>query len=141
MTEENIFETETDLKQVKRAIYRSSAVVFIVLSALCCLAVFISWQTFVFFEIIAAISCAVALVRKQPDYSLRFEGARLFITDKRTGEKFEVFDVAVEDFVISQTKSEVKTDHCSMMIKNTVLAFGGLKKCSEMREYISQNFR
>lgn len=139
--QETVFETETDPKQLKRSVYRSAAVLFIVLSALCCLAFFISWQTFVFFEAVAVISCAVVLVRKQQDYSLRFDGDRLFITDKRTGEKFEVFDVSVDDFVISQTKSEAKTDHCSMMIKNTVFVFGGLKKCSEMREYISQNFR
>ena len=139
--EAKIFVTETDSTALKLAAYRSVAIIFIVMTALCCLGFFISWQTFVFFEIITLISCGVTLLRKRYNYFLRFEADRLFVTNKTTGESFEVYDVPASDFVINQTKSEKKNNHCSLMIKSTSLMFGGLKKCSEMKEYISKNFR
>ena len=139
--EEKFFETETDTKLVMQTLYRSVAIIFAVCSALCCFAFLISWQAFLFFEIIALISCLITALRKPKDCSLRFEGDRLYITDKKSGESFTVFDVPADDFIIKQTKSEMKSNHCSLVIKNTVFMLGGVKNCSEMKEYIVQNFK
>lgn len=138
--ENNVFVTETDAKAVRRTMLLTTAVLFVVLSALCCLALLISWQTFLFFEIVAVISCGVNLLRRPHHYTLRFEGDRLYVTNKSTGEGFEVFDAPADDFVIKQTKGEAKTDHCSLLVKSTALMFGGVKRCKELKEYISQNF-
>lgn len=138
--ENNVFITETDPLLVKRGIYRSTAVLFVILTALCCFAFLISWQAFLFFEITVVFSCVITVRRKQYCYSLRFEGNRIFITNRTTGEQIVVFDITADDFVINQTKSEVKTDHCSLMIKKHMLTFGGVKECSALKEYISQNF-
>ena len=140
MVENNLFVTETDAKAVRRTMLLTTAVLFVVLSALCCLALLISWQTFLFFEIVAVISCGVNLLRRPHHYTLRFEGNRLYVTNNSTGEGFEVFDAPADDFVIKQTKGEEKTDRCSLLVKSTALMFGGVKRCKELKEYISQNF-
>ena len=138
---EKIFVTETDPKQLRRWILQRTLIIFLIMSGLCCFGFLISWQAFVFFEVIAMISCFITSLKKTPYYSFRFEGDKLYINSKTSGENFVVYDVTADDFVIKQTKGEIEGDYCSLWIKRTQLMFGGIKKCSEMRKYISENFK
>ena len=141
---EHSFVTQTDGKYVAMQTYKVSLVLFILLSAASCLGFFLSWQAFVFFEAVVSIACifsAVSGARNHHDHQLRFENDRLFITNRSTGAEYEVYDIPASDFVISQTKKEKRTDHCSLMIKNTVFTFGGVEKCTQLKQYISENYR
>ena len=112
----NTFITETDCKYVKLQTYKATAVIFIVLSLLACFGFLIGWQTFLFIEFIVLISCIVTLNSKngtRHDYVLEFEGNRLYITDRATSNIYEVFDIPASDFIINQTKQEIKKDYCS----------------------------
>ena len=139
----NTFITETDCKYVKLQTYKATAVIFIVLSLLACFGFLIGWQTFLFIEFIVLISCIVTLNSKngtRHDYVFEFEGNRLYITDRATSNIYEVFDIPASDFIINQTKQEIKKDYCSLTIKNTIFAFGGVKNCNQLKKYISDNY-
>lgn len=141
---ENSFVTQTDGKYVEMQIYKASFILFVLLSAAACLGFLLSWQAFVFFEVIVLIACVFSAVsgnRNHQNYQLQFENDRLFITNQATGSVYEVYDIPASDFVINQTQKEISTDHCSLMIKNTVFTFGCVEKCSELKQYISENYR
>lgn len=140
----NTFITETDGRHVRIEMCKASIVVFVALSLLACLGFLIAWQTFLFFEFIVLISCIVTLRTKKNthyDYVLKFENDRLYITDKADASTYEVFDIPKSDFIINQTRQESKNDYCSLAIKNTVFAFGGVKKCTQLKKYISDNYK
>lgn len=141
---QNVFTTETDIEYVKRQSNKAMAIIFIVLSLLACLGFLIAWQTFIFFEGIVLVSCIVAMFSKKRNnnnFELHFENDHLYIMNRTTGKTFEVFDIPASDFVITQTEKEKAANYCSLLIKNTVFAFGGIKNCSELKEYISQNYK
>jgi len=52
-----------------------------------------------------------------------------------------IYDIPASDFIINQSKKEKDLDYCSVGIKNTIFAFGGVKKCKELKEYIANNYR
>lgn len=140
----NTFTTETDSGYVKHQTYKTTIVLFVALSLLACLGFLIAWQTFLFIEFLVAVSCVVALVSKKGthhDYVLKFEGDRLYITDKANASVYEVFDIPASDFIINQTKREAKKDYCSLAIKNTVFAFGGVKNCAQLKQYILEHYK
>jgi hypothetical protein len=72
---------------------------------------------------------------------LHFEGDILTITDTFKNKEYVVYDIPSTDFTINQSKREKKFDYCSVAIRDTVFAFGGVKKCSELKKYISENYR
>ncbi len=139
----DVFVTETDVVYARRSIIKPMIIIFLILSLLACLGFFIAWQTFLYFEVFVIISCIVAVffwLRRYSAYKLRFEGDRLLITNIRTSEQFEVFDIPASDFVITQTDKEKERDYCSLMIKNTIFMFGSVKKYSDLKEYIDNHF-
>ena len=139
----NTFITETDGGYARLQAYKTIIVVFVVLSLLACLGFFVAWQTFLFIEFIVLISCFVTLNLKKGachDYILKFEGDRLYITEKNGANMYEVFDIPASDFIINQTKQEIKKDYCSLAIKNTVFTFGGVKNCTQLKKYISDHY-
>ncbi|MBQ5320846.1 MAG: hypothetical protein J6K88_02110 [Oscillospiraceae bacterium] len=139
----NSFVTETDNEYIRWQTYKTTIVLFVVLSLLACFGFLIAWQTFLFIEIIVLISCIAALTSKkgiQHNYLLRFEDDRLYITDRTNANIYEVFDIPASDFIINQTKQEIKKDYCTLAIKNTVFVFGGVKNCNQLKKYISDNY-
>lgn len=144
MMTQNTFITETDEKYVKRQSYKAIVITFFVFSLLACFGFLIAWQTFIFFEGIVLISCIVTFFSKKHsnhNYELHFEDDNLCITNRVTNEVFEVYDIPASDFVINQSKKEKDINYCSLLIKNTIFAFGGIKNCSELKEYISENYK
>ena len=75
------------------------------------------------------------------DCELRFEDDVLYITNFSTGEVFSVWDIPASDFIISQSKQEKQQDYCRVLIKNTVFAIGGVKNCSQLKQYIAQQYK
>lgn len=140
---QNSFVTETDIKHVQRQTNRVFVIIFAIASVFACLGFLIAWQTFLFFEAAVLISCAVALFsnrKSSHSWKLKFENDRLYITNQTTGDVFEVYDIPASDFVINQTKEEQEIDYCSLLVKNTVFAFGGVKNCRDLKNYIANNF-
>ena len=139
----NTFITETDSEYVRLQTHKTTLALFVVLSLLACLGFLIAWQTFLFLEFIVLIACVITLNSNKSthhDYVLKFEDDRLYITDKANSNIYEVFDIPASDFIINQTKQETKKDYCSLAIKNTIFAFGGVKNCVQLKKYISDNF-
>lgn len=144
MMMQNTFITETDEKYVSRESGKAAIIVFMAFSLFACFGFLIAWQTFIFFEGIVLLSCTVALFsmkRSNHNYELYFENDHLCITNRATGETFEVYDIPASDFIITQTKKEKTVNYCSLTIKKTVFAFGGIKNCLELKKYISENYK
>lgn len=138
------FMTETDPKYVRQQSNKASFIIFLVLSLLACLGFFVAWQTFVFFEAIVIISCFAALVssnKKGHYWRLEFEDDALTIINLKTNESYSVYDVPASDFVITQSGKEANLDYCTLLIKNTIFAFGGVKNCVKLKAYIQENYR
>lgn len=141
--ENNTFITETDEKYVKLQSIKGLIISFLIFSLLACLGFLIAWQTFVFFEIIVLIACAATcLQNKRNDnlWRLEFENDVLTITNLKTNNSFYVYDIPASDFVITQTKNEIPLDYCSLIIKNTIFGFGGIKDCQQLKAYIKENY-
>lgn len=141
--ENKVFVTETDEKYIKNQSDRVFFIIFLVLSLIACLGFFIAWQTFVFFEIIILLSCYFARsLRKNSNHCwrLKFENDDLTVINLSTNEVYRVWDIPASDFVITQTKREKGLDYCSVMIKNTVFTFGGIKNCTQLKKYIEINY-
>ena len=140
----NAFSTETSPQYVRLQSYKSLLIVFLVFSLAACLGFLVAWQTFMFFELIVIISCVVSLFqnnKKGHHWKLEFENDVLTITNLKTNESFWVSDIPASDFVITQSKAETSLDYCSLMIKNTVFAFGGVKNCQQLKTYIRENYK
>ena len=143
MNNTNAFVTETDAKYVRFQSSKALLITFFVLSLFACLGFLVAWQTFAFFESIIIISCAVVFFQKRSkghSWKLEFNDAVITITNLTTKEEFCVYDIPASDLVINQSKNEIKPDYCSLMIKNTVFAFGGIKNCRQLKAYIQENF-
>ena len=139
----NAFKTETDEEYVHKATIKPVLITWLVMSALCCFGFLISWITVMYLEIIviAVIIISYKSVSSNPhDYELNFEDDTLFITDRARKSEHVVYDVPANDFVITQTKAEKALDYCSFTVKHTVFAFGGVKNCTQLRQYITDNF-
>jgi len=139
----NIFETSTDIQYNKDQSLKAMIVLFFVLSCLATLGLLIALQTFLIFEMLASFICFVTYYVTQKnihDYRLYFEDDFLLIKDRTTGEAFEVYDIPASDFIINQTKRDKKRNYCSMAIKHTVFAFGGVKNYRELKEYIEAHY-
>lgn len=142
--QDNFFVTETDEKYVSRQIYTTTAVIFVILSLLSCFGFFIAWQTFAFFEAISLMVCFVTIYNSKNNkhhWRLQFENDTLKITNLNTRESFNVWDIPASDFIITQTKKEIKDDYCSLAIKNTIFAFGGVKNCKQLKAYIKEHYK
>ena len=140
----NAFTTETIPQYVRLQSNKSLIIVFFVFSLIACLGFLIAWQTFIFFELIVIISCFVTLFqnnKKGHHWKLEFENDVLTITNLKTNESYWVSDIPASDFVITQSKNEMHLDYCSLMIKNTVFAFGGVKNCQQLKTYIKENYK
>ncbi len=140
----NAFTTETDPKHVRLQSNKSLVIVFFVFSLIACLGFLVAWQTFVFFELIVIISCFVTLFlnnKKGHHWKLEFENDMLTITNLKTSQSYWVADIPASDFVITQSQSEMHLDYCSLMIKNTVFSFGGIKNCQQLKTYIKENYK
>lgn len=138
------FMTETDPQYVMLQSNKSLIIVFFVFSLIACLGFFVAWQTFVFFELIVIISCFVTLFNKNKKghyWKLEFEDDILTITNLKTNESFNVFDIPASDFIITQSDRETNLDYCSLAIKGTVFAFGGVKNCKQLEIYIQEHYR
>ncbi len=143
MNNANTFVTETDAKYVRLQSIKAILIFFCVFSLFACLGFLVAWQTFAFFESIVLISCAVTFFQKRREnhsWKLEFNDAVITITNLNTKEKFRVYDIPASDFVVNQSKNEIKLDYCSLMIKSTVFLFGGIKNCSQLKAYIQENF-
>lgn len=139
----NTLITETDTALQKRESVKALTIVFLAFSLIACLGFLVAWQTFLFLEVIVLIATAVAFVQKMRvshAWRLEFIDNFLIITNLNTKEEYEVYGIPASDFVITQTKSEKRTDHCSLMIKNTVFLFGSVKNCSQLKAYIRENY-
>ena len=141
---EHSFTTETDEKYIKRQANKALAVTFAVLSLIACLGLLVAGQTFVYLEAMMVICCAFTMIlksRSKHHFILEFEVAILYITNCATNDTYRVYDVPASDFLITQSGKERKTDYCSLLIKNTVFTFGGVKNCQALKDYIAQNFK
>lgn len=139
----NTFSTSTDSVYVRLQSFKFLITTFFVLSLIACLGFLVAWQTFMFFEVIVIISCVVSRFQNNKNihhWKLEFESDALTITNLKTNESYYVSDIPASDFVITQSKNEIPLDYCTITIKNTVFAFGGVKNCQQLKKYIKDNY-
>jgi len=138
------FETETDLKYVKNQAMLFAVAVFIVLSLICWLCLRSFEKIFAAAEIVIILACLMMVFSKKQDrhnYRFRFEGSTLYVESKTGAEGLILRDMSASDFDIRQSAREKKMDYCTLLVSGSAMAFGGVKNCSGLREYIRQNCR
>jgi len=137
------FTTATDLQYNKDQSFKATVILYCALALAAALGLLIAFQTFLIFEGLVFFVCTVTYSVTQKnlhDYRLYFENDHLLIKDRTTGDVFEVYDIPASDFIINQTKKDKKRNYCTLAIKRTVFAFGGVKHCRELREYIANHY-
>ena len=134
------FVTETDVSYIKTQSYKMAAVIFLVGTALAYLCNGVSEKLFAALEIVIILIClAIAFSKKHEKHSFRLtlEGKKLLVDNLAEGGGFSIPDLRADDIIIRQSKREEKLDYCTLIINGTANAFGGVKNCSGLREYIS----
>ena len=136
----NKFITETDVSYIKNQSYKLAAVIFVIGSLLAYLCNGFSEKLFAALEIVVILVCLVMAFSKKHEkhrFRLRFEGRKLHVDNLAGGESFSIPDLMAADIIIRQSKREEKLDYCTLLINGTAYAFGGVKNCSGIREYIT----
>ena len=140
----NTFTTETDESYVIRNAINMRRTFFVISAALALLGLLVTWQFCVLLEcvLLFCYSVSTLALRKNPhNFLLEFENDRLYITNRGTGQSYEVWDIPASDFRITQSKSDMANDYGRVVIKNTVFVFAGVKNCTALKEYIKNNYR
>ena len=143
MMENPYFVTETDEKYMRKITDKASVVVFGIFSILATLCLLVTWQMFVFLEVVVLISSVAGFIKnrkKSLSWKLEFRGDQLALTDLQTGEVYDVYNIPASDFVITQTGKEKEMDYCSLGIRKTIFALGGVKNATGLKEYIEKNY-
>ena len=139
----NTFLTDTDFQYVRLQSGKSFILFFGIFSLAACLGFLVAWQTFLFLEFLVVISCVYGFWqngKQEHRWKLEFENDFLTITNLKTQESFCVYDIPASDFVITQTKREIPLDYCTVAIKHTVFAFGGVRNCRALKAYIQDHY-
>ena len=143
MNNHNTFVTETDSKHIQLQSSKAVLICFCIATLFTSLGFLVAWQTFAFFEFIVLFCCVIVFFQKRNSdhcWKLEFNNDVITITNLTTNEEFCVYDIPASDLVINQSKNEIKLDYFTLMIKNTVFVFGGIKHCRQLKTYIQENF-
>ena len=139
----NTYVTYTNEKDHLKVSRMTVVYMFLIMSLLALMALTVTWQFYVFLQVIVLVSCVfsfVTVTRTGHDFELRFEGDRLFITDRRSGASYEVWDIPASDIVLKQSKKDASLDRGVMVIKGTRFIFNYIYNFAELREYIRINY-
>ncbi|MBR5490944.1 MAG: hypothetical protein IKV79_06725 [Oscillospiraceae bacterium] len=134
------FVTETDVGYIKTQSYKMAAVIFVIATALACLCLQFSQKIFAALEIVIILACLMMALSKKHEkhhFRLTLDGRGLHVDNLAEGGSFSIPDLRADDIIIRQSKREEKLDYCTVLINGTANAFGGVKNCSGLREYIS----
>ena len=141
--EKATFSTTTNPILCKKHSQKVFAVTGMVLCLLSCFGLLISFNVFCFIEFIVIVTIALFFfVNNQKSYSwkLKFEGDTLYIEDLNSFKRFVVYNIPASDIVIKQSEEEKRSDYCRLRIKKTIFQFGGVKNCSQLKEYIQKYY-
>ncbi len=73
-------------------------------------------------------------------YTIRFEGAEIFIDGKQKHMHYHVYDIPASDIVLTQSAADKAANRCGMKIKKTVFNLKYVENYSELKKYIAANF-
>ena len=141
--EKKVFLTETDVGYLRKVKLSAHGVVLGVFTCIAALGLTVTWQFFVFLECLILIGGCVSFFAKKyskEDCEFRFEGDVLLIRNRVNGEVYEVKNTPACDFILNQSEKEKAKDLCTLTIRRTILVYGGVKHCSQLRQYIEENF-
>ncbi len=136
------FITETDTKYIKTQTYITAGILFVILTGLASLCLLFSQKIFAAAEIVVILACLMMVSSKKQDrhyYRLRFDSSGLYVTSLATGGSFSVPELSPGDLVIRQSRREKKLNYCTLLISGTAYAFGGVKNCSGLKEFLDNN--
>ena len=140
----NTFTTETDERYVHKQAKKVRNITCSVMGVLALLGLLVTWQFCVLLECTIIFTYAIgslAMRKNNHNFLLEFVNDRLYITNRGTGQSYEVWDIPASDFRITQSKSDMANDYGRVVIKNTIFVFGGVKNCEALKEYIKNNYR
>lgn len=138
----NSFVTETDIEYVKKQSYKTVGIIFVALSLLALFALLISKRVYACVEVLVILGCLLGIFSKKYDshnYRFIFEGRDLIVRTKSGSDGFRLPDMSASDFVFKQSKKEMELNYCTLLIKDSTIAFGGVKNCKELKTYINAN--
>ncbi len=143
----NTFTTQTNIK--KNAVYNTVTALVITLIPWTALVIYSVLQDPIMWDMVGIATGAAAVIllalisqaKVNNVYTLRFEGANLYLDGKTKNAHYHIYDIPASDFVLTQSKKDKANNSCSLRIKKTV--FYNLKyveNYTELKAYIEANF-
>ncbi len=142
----NTFTTQTNEKKVKKANLITFAIIVLPLWAAS--AIWTLTSDPMDLEMLGILSAcfgilSIALLSQvgvNNVFTLRFEGAKLYLDGKQKHMHYEVYDIPASDIVLKQSAADKAANECSIRIKNTVFNLKYVENYAEMKAYIEANF-
>lgn len=97
------------------------------------------------FLLIQLVICAVAflciqLPKQNQDWTLRFAGDELHVTNNFTGDNYEIYAIPTTDFRFRQTKKDKEMDYGTLSIRRTIFGFPSVKNITAVKAYVQEHF-
>ncbi len=142
----NTFVTKTNEKLTKK--YNVISFAIIILPLWIALAVYSLLQKPMELELLGICSACFALLSValmsqagvNNVFTLRFEGATLYLDGKTKNAHYVVYEIPASDIVLKQSGADKAANRCSLRIKNTVFNLKYVENYSELKAYIEANY-
>lgn len=136
-------DTFTTIADCRIGSARTCIIIWLALSAFALLALRIAVITCLFFEGIVLAVCIFTYIyvcKNTARWKLEFQDNTLLVTNLGNQQKYSVYDVAAEDFILKQTKSQKKRDCGDLRVKDTIVMMGDVQQFSAVKQYIESHF-
>ena len=133
----------TTIADCRKGSARTCIVMWLALSTLALLALRIAVISCLFFEGIVLAVCVFTYIyvcKNTARWKLEFQGNTLLVTNLGNQQKYRVYDVLAEDFILKQTKFQLKRDCGDLRVKDTVVMMGDVQQFSAVKQYIETHF-
>lgn len=136
------FVTETDSKYARIKYSLITIGIYLIFASLSALLLLVKLSTFIFVEGIAFafLVLAIFMVIRNNSHFIFYVSKDLFrIVGNGPNQIWEMEDIPLSDFVLTQSENEKKFNRCTLIIENTKYKFYGVENYSAFKEFLEKN--
>ncbi|MBQ7352468.1 MAG: hypothetical protein IJW54_00530 [Clostridia bacterium] len=138
------FVTETDSKYARIKYSLITIGIYLIFATLGTLLLLVKLSTFIFFEGIAFafLILAIFMVIRNNSHFILYISKDLFrIVGNGPNQIWEMEDISLSDFILTQSEDEKKFNRCTLVISNTKYKFYGVENYSDFKEFLEKNVK
>lgn len=136
------FVTETDSRYARIKYSLITIGIYLIFAGLGALLLFVKLSTFIFFEGIAFafLILAIFMVIRNNSHFILYISKDLFrIVGNGPNQIWEMEDILLSDFILTQSEDEKKFNRCTLTINNTKYKFYGVENYNDFKEFLEKN--